>query len=64
MRWTWAVSLDMHLANIGSRSAFLVLDEERRRTFFDGERKLLGEAFPDATVEESYLVDLLVAARP
>ncbi|WP_427164691.1 class I SAM-dependent methyltransferase [Streptomyces sp. C1-1] len=63
VRWTRVVSLDVHLANIGSRSAFLVLDETRRRTFFAGERKLLGESFPHGTVEESYLVDLLVAVR-
>ncbi|MEU2712968.1 class I SAM-dependent methyltransferase [Streptomyces sp. NPDC007205] len=63
-RWTRVVSLDTHLANIGSRSAFLVLDEARRRTFFAGERRLLSEAFPAGTVEEAYLVDLLVAVRP
>lgn len=64
VRWTRVVPLDMHLANIGSRSAFLVLDEARRRTFFAGERSLLSDAFPDGEVEETYLVDLLVAVRP
>lgn len=64
VRWTRVVPLDMHLDNLGSRSAFLVLDEERRRTFFAGERRLLNDAFPDDAVEETYLVDLLVAFRP
>ncbi|MFD5393199.1 class I SAM-dependent methyltransferase [Streptomyces sp. NPDC127097] len=64
VRWTRVVPLDMHLANIGSRSAFLVLDEARARTFFAGERRLLNAAFPDDAVEETYLVDLLVAFRP
>ena len=63
VRWARVVSLGMHLADIGSRSAFLVLDETRQRTFFDGERKLLSGSFPDGSVEESYLVDLLVAVR-
>jgi hypothetical protein len=31
MRWSRTVPLDTHLANIGSRSAFLVLGESRRR---------------------------------
>ncbi|GGU13888.1 hypothetical protein GCM10010289_39610 [Streptomyces violascens] len=53
VRWTRVVSLDTHLANIGSRSAFLT--EERHR---------LREALPGDAVEETYLAGLLVAARP
>ncbi|MEV6796209.1 class I SAM-dependent methyltransferase [Streptomyces sp. NPDC051320] len=64
VRWTRVVPLDTHLANIISRSAFLVLDEPRRHVFLDDERRRLREALPDGTVEETYLVDLLVAARP
>lgn len=64
MSWTRVVSLDLHLANIGSRSALLVLGEAPRRRFLAGERRLLSEAFPDGAVEETYLVDLLVAVRP
>ncbi|MGW3009866.1 class I SAM-dependent methyltransferase [Streptomyces sp. NPDC001219] len=64
VRWTRVAPLDMHLANLGSRSAFLVLDGARRRTFFSGERRMLSDAFPDGEVEETYLVDLLVAVRP
>ncbi|MFC8520299.1 class I SAM-dependent methyltransferase [Streptomyces sp. NPDC057257] len=64
VRWTRKVSLDVHLANLGSRSAFLVLEKARRHAFFAEERKLLGASFPDGTVEEGYLADLLVAVRP
>lgn len=64
VRWSRTVSLDTHLANIGSRSAFLVLDEADRHAFLADERERLGEAFPDEWVEETYVVDLLVAARP
>ncbi len=58
------VTLDTHLANIGSRSAFLVLDQTERRAFLKEERGRLRQAFPDELLEETYVVDLLVAACP
>ncbi|MFD7379805.1 class I SAM-dependent methyltransferase [Streptomyces mirabilis] len=64
VRWSRTVSLDMHLANIGSRSAFLVLEEADRQAFFVNERERLGRIFPREEVEETYVVDLLVALRP
>lgn len=64
VRWSRTVSLDMHLANIGSRSAFLVLAEEDKRAFLSEERGRLREMFPDEEVGEAYVVDLLVASRP
>lgn len=64
LRWSRVVSLDTHLANISSRSAFLVLAEDDKRAFLSGERRRLGEFFPDEVVEETYVVDLLVATRP
>ena len=64
VRWSRTVSLEMHLANIGSRSAFLVLDQADHGAFFADERERLSRAFPDEAVEETYVVDLLVAARP
>lgn len=64
VRWSRTVSVDVHLANIGSRSAFLVLDRADRHAFFADERELLSRAFPDEAVEETYVVDLLVATRP
>ncbi|MFI5662855.1 class I SAM-dependent methyltransferase [Streptomyces sp. NPDC051684] len=57
------VPLDTHLANIGSRSAFLVLDETARRAFLADERERLGAMFPGGEVEEIYVVDALVARR-
>lgn len=64
IRWQRQVNLETHLANIGSRSAFLVLDPAERHAFFTAERKRLREAFPDELLEETYVVDLLVAAHP
>lgn len=64
VRWSRTVSLDLHLANIGSRSAFLVLEEADRQAFFVDERERLVRIFPRDEVEETYVVDLLVAQRP
>lgn len=63
VRWSRTVSMDTHLANISSRSAFLVLGEADRRAFLIEERERLGKAFPDEALEETYVVDLLVATR-
>ncbi|MFI1305093.1 class I SAM-dependent methyltransferase [Streptomyces sioyaensis] len=63
VRWSRTVPLDVHLANIGSRSAFLVLGEEHNRDFLAEERRRIREIFADEQVEESYVVDLLVAGR-
>ncbi|MCQ8193022.1 class I SAM-dependent methyltransferase [Streptomyces rugosispiralis] len=64
VRWSRVVSLDTHLANVTSHSAFLVLGESGTQAFLADERDRLRELFPDERVEETYLVDLLVAARP
>ncbi|MEV7602232.1 methyltransferase domain-containing protein [Kitasatospora sp. NPDC089797] len=64
IRWHRDVPLDTHLANIGSRSAFLVLGPAANRDFLAEEHGRLREAFPTGVVREEYLVDLLVAARP
>ncbi|MEV6839715.1 methyltransferase domain-containing protein [Streptomyces sp. NPDC051133] len=64
IRWQREVSLDTHLANISSRSAFLVLGQAANRGFLAEERRRLRKAFPTEVVEEVYVVDLLVAARP
>ncbi|OPF77305.1 SAM-dependent methyltransferase [Streptomyces antioxidans] len=62
--WSRVVSLDTHLANITSHSVFLVLGESGTQAFLTAERDRLRELFPDERVEETYLVDLLVAVRP
>ncbi|MER7204637.1 SAM-dependent methyltransferase [Streptomyces sp. CB01635] len=63
VRWSRHVPLDTHLANIGSHSAFLVLEEGDAQAFLTEERARVGELFPDGTVEETYVVELLVAIR-
>ncbi|WP_405411823.1 class I SAM-dependent methyltransferase [Streptomyces decoyicus] len=62
--WSRTVPLDTHLANIGSRSAFLVLAEDDKRAFLSEERGRLREMFPGEVVEETYVVDVLMATRP
>ncbi|MGP4049249.1 class I SAM-dependent methyltransferase [Streptomyces sp. 2A115] len=64
VRWSRTVSLDTHLANIGSHSVFLVLGEERTNAFFTEEREHLLKAFPNGLIEEVYDVVLIVATRP
>ncbi|MFB6824345.1 class I SAM-dependent methyltransferase [Streptomyces virginiae] len=59
--WSRRITLDDHLANLASHSAFLVLGEDRTREYFAGERELLSPLFPDGIVEERYVVSLNVA---
>ncbi|MEW2510649.1 class I SAM-dependent methyltransferase [Streptomyces sp. NPDC046870] len=64
VRWSRRVPVDVHLANIGSHSAFLTTSEERTTAFLEEERARLLSVFPDGTVEETYDVLLLVARKP
>ncbi|MFF7393067.1 class I SAM-dependent methyltransferase [Streptomyces scabiei] len=64
LRWSREVSLDTHLANIASHSAFLVLGEDATAEFLTEERAHLRRLFPTETIEETYDVDLLLAIRP
>ncbi|WP_225843143.1 class I SAM-dependent methyltransferase [Streptomyces albus] len=64
IRWSRVVPLGTHLDNIGSRSALLALGTEAMSAFLDEERHRLRALFPDEAVEEIYVADLLVAARP
>jgi hypothetical protein len=41
-----------------------VLTKDDKRAFLSGERGRLRESFPEEVVEETYVVDLLVATRP
>ncbi|WP_374773517.1 class I SAM-dependent methyltransferase [Streptomyces sp. NBC_01310] len=61
VRWSRRVTLDAHLANLASHSAFLMLGEAGTRAYFAGEREVLAPLFPDGTVEEQYVVSLSVA---
>ncbi|MFF4605231.1 class I SAM-dependent methyltransferase [Streptomyces sp. NPDC001339] len=64
MRWSRTVPLHTHLANLSSHSAFLVLDAAGNDAFLARERDHLRRLFPDERVEETYVVDLLLATRP
>lgn len=61
VRWSRRIPLDAHLANQASHSAFLLLGEGRTREFMDAERERLAALFPDGSVEEPYVVSLIVA---
>ncbi|MET8830020.1 class I SAM-dependent methyltransferase [Streptomyces sp. NPDC004610] len=61
IRWSRRVPLDVHLANLGSHSIFLVADEQTRTAFLTEERAHLLTHFPTAHIEETYDVELLVA---
>ncbi|WP_405535911.1 class I SAM-dependent methyltransferase [Streptomyces sp. NBC_00075] len=61
LRWSRRVTIDTHLANLGSHSLFLVHDKKEAADFLTEERNLLLKLFPSETLEETYDVDLLVA---
>ncbi|MGW0748959.1 class I SAM-dependent methyltransferase [Streptomyces sp. NPDC002587] len=61
LRWSRRIPLAAHLANLASHSAFLLLGEDGTRAFLDAERARLASLFPDGTIEERYVVTLLVA---
>ncbi|MFE9932393.1 class I SAM-dependent methyltransferase [Streptomyces sp. NPDC005533] len=63
VRWSRRVTLDAHLANLASHSAFLILGEAGTREYVAAEREQLTRLFPDGAVEERYVVTLAVA-RP
>ncbi|MFH8758864.1 class I SAM-dependent methyltransferase [Streptomyces atroolivaceus] len=66
LRWSRTVPVGTHLANLASHSAFLVLGtagEESTHRFLDEERGHLTAVFPDAMVEECYVVELAVLVR-
>ncbi|WP_432139086.1 class I SAM-dependent methyltransferase [Streptomyces sp. bgisy154] len=64
VRWSRRVPVDVHLANIGSHSVFLVQGAESAAAFLAEERRHLDAVFPDGIVEEAYVVELMVAIRP
>ncbi|MFC5720115.1 class I SAM-dependent methyltransferase [Streptomyces gamaensis] len=63
LRWARTVPVDTHLANIGSRSCFLVQGSERARDFLAEERARLLADRPDGLVEEVYDVLLIVVRK-
>lgn len=63
LRWSRRVGLDTHLANLASRSVFLVAGAETTAEFMAAERAVLTELFPAGMVDEAYVVDLNVAVN-
>ncbi|MEV0640770.1 class I SAM-dependent methyltransferase [Streptomyces sp. NPDC050619] len=61
VRWSRRIPVDTHLANIGSRSVFLLQVKEASAAFLAEEREHLLQTFPTGIVEEVYDVDLLLA---
>ncbi|MFF4847839.1 class I SAM-dependent methyltransferase [Streptomyces sp. NPDC001194] len=61
VRWARRIPLEVHLANLASHSAFLMLGPAGTQEFVDAERARLTALFPDGTVEERYVVTLGVA---
>ncbi|EFL01761.1 UbiE/COQ5 methyltransferase [Streptomyces sp. SPB78] len=64
VRWSRRIPLDHHLANLASHSILLVHDESTRNNFLAAERAALLAVFPDATIEEKYIVELTLTRRP
>ncbi|MFF7451178.1 MULTISPECIES: methyltransferase domain-containing protein [unclassified Streptomyces] len=60
VRWSRRVTVDTHLANLGSHSTFLVQNEETTAAFLTEERAHLLRTFPDGVLEEVYDVILLL----
>ncbi|WP_030906243.1 class I SAM-dependent methyltransferase [Streptomyces sp. NRRL F-5126] len=61
--WSRTVAVDEHLANLSTHSVFRMLGESATAAFLTAERQALLDAFPDGTVEEAYVVDLVTARR-
>lgn len=64
VRWTRAVPLDTHLANLGSHSLFRLLGDDATAACLAHERAELLKVFPGGLVEEAYVVELTVTLRP
>ncbi|MFJ9427457.1 class I SAM-dependent methyltransferase [Streptomyces sp. NPDC101249] len=62
--WSRHVPVDTHLANLGSHSMFLVRGARDSAAFLAAERDRLLAEFPGGSVEERYVVELLVAVAP
>ncbi|MBP0460582.1 class I SAM-dependent methyltransferase [Streptomyces montanisoli] len=61
--WSRQVTLDEHLGNLSTHSVFRMLGESTTAAFLTAERQALLDVFPDGTVEEAYVVDLVTTRR-
>ncbi|WP_199553201.1 class I SAM-dependent methyltransferase [Streptomyces sp. N35] len=64
LTWTRTISLDAHLAHLGSRSYFAALGPDRAAPLLAQERAELLRVFPGGQVKEHYTVELTVALKP
>ncbi|UNT00222.1 class I SAM-dependent methyltransferase [Streptomyces tubbatahanensis] len=62
VRWSRTVSLDAHVGNLLTHSAFLVRGEDSSQRFAEAERVRLRRELRDEQVVETYVTDLLVVA--
>ncbi|MGW7417340.1 class I SAM-dependent methyltransferase [Streptomyces sp. NPDC054863] len=62
--WSRRISVDDHLANLRTHSAFLIHDPESTDRFLAQERTELFRTFPSGRIEEPYVVELHVARAP
>ncbi len=64
LTWTRELTLDAHLAHLGSRSYFAALGPDGAAPLLAEEREHLLRIFPDGQVQEHYTVELTVALKP
>jgi SAM-dependent methyltransferase len=60
LRWVRRVPTDVHLAHLGSHSAFAVLGPDGSRPVLEAEREALLAHFPEGEVPETFVVELQV----
>ncbi|MCU7824124.1 class I SAM-dependent methyltransferase [Kitasatospora sp. DSM 101779] len=61
LHWARQVTVESHLADLGSRSYFAVLPAEQQAPVLAAERAALLAAHPDGVLTEPYVLDLFVA---
>ncbi|PBC79120.1 methyltransferase family protein [Streptomyces sp. TLI_235] len=61
LHWARQVTVDNHLADLGSRSYFAVLPPEQQAPVLAAERAALLAGHPDGRLTEPYVLDLFVA---
>ncbi|MFJ2746354.1 class I SAM-dependent methyltransferase [Streptomyces sp. NPDC087440] len=62
--WTRRISIDDHLANLATHSAFLIQPEDQVTHFLTTERAELLKTFPDTHLSEPYTVELHLTLSP
>ncbi|WP_328537396.1 class I SAM-dependent methyltransferase [Streptomyces sp. NBC_00344] len=63
LHWSREVTVDTHIARLGSRSQ-LAADEEKAAPVLADERSELLRTFPDGMVKEEYIINLTAVRKP